>query len=96
MYLPPTFLRGHETEDEGLLEAIIRWFEQLGAQIGSPTDIYKAFCYGEHTPANSVFILLQSTGTHYNAGTSDSRILLAIRLLAGAVGIYVFLAFIVS
>ncbi|KAH0585850.1 hypothetical protein H2248_007137 [Termitomyces sp. 'cryptogamus'] len=63
---------------------------------GSPTDLYQAFCYGGHTPAHSMLVMLQSAGTHYNEDTVNHRLFLAIRLAAGAIGTYIFIAFIVS
>ncbi|KAG5723705.1 hypothetical protein E4T56_gene9292 [Termitomyces sp. T112] len=45
---------------------------------GSPTDLYQAFCYGGHTPAHSMLVMLQSAGTHYNEDTVNHRLFLAI------------------
>ncbi|RDB14653.1 hypothetical protein Hypma_016409 [Hypsizygus marmoreus] len=62
---------------------------------GSPAALYQSFCYGGDTPSSSMFAMLQSTGTHYNVGTTSNGLLLTIRLLAGVFGVYVLVAFIV-
>ncbi|KAG5646029.1 hypothetical protein DXG03_004631 [Asterophora parasitica] len=56
---------------------------------GSPAALYQSFCFGGHTPANSVFAMLQSMGTYYNVGTVSNMVLVVIRLVAGAIGLYV-------
>ncbi|GLB38682.1 hypothetical protein LshimejAT787_0505470 [Lyophyllum shimeji] len=62
----------------------------LGGIIGgSPAALFQSFCYGADTPANSLFAMLQSTGTHYNVATVSSGVLLTIRVLAGVLGLYV-------
>lgn len=61
----------------------------LTLHLGSPTDLYRALCYGEHSPTGSIYALLQSTGTSYNEGTKRNGLLAFVRILAGLVMIYV-------
>lgn len=51
--------------------------------------MYQSLCYGGHTPAASVFAMLQSAGTHYNAVTVPNIVLLVIRLLAVVLATYI-------
>lgn len=63
---------------------------------GSPAALYQSFCYGGHTPSSSIFAMLQSTGTYYNVGTASNWLLLAIRIMAGVLGLYVLIAIIAA
>ncbi|KAF8228796.1 hypothetical protein L208DRAFT_1379211 [Tricholoma matsutake] len=51
--------------------------------------LYQSFCYGGHTPADSLFAVLQSTGTHYNVGTASNWFLLIVRVFAGVMAAYI-------
>ncbi|KAF5377961.1 hypothetical protein D9615_006702 [Tricholomella constricta] len=71
-------------------------FGLSGITGGSPAALYQSFCFGGHTPANSLFAMLQSMGTHYNVGTVSHWVLAVIRIVSGAIGLYVLLAIILT
>jgi len=64
-------------------------FGVAGITGGSPAALYQSLCYGGHTPAGSVFAMLQSTGTGYNVGTASNWVLAVIRIISGMVAAYV-------
>ena len=66
----------------------------MNRNTGSPAALYQSLCYGGHTPAASVFAMLQSAGTHYNVVTVPNTLLLVIRLLAAVLATYILISFI--
>lgn len=64
--------------------------------VGSCAAIFQSVCYGALTPAGSLFSMMQSAGTAYNSGTAIIWPLVVIRVIAGAVGIYVLVAIILA
>ncbi|KAF7298546.1 hypothetical protein MIND_00801300 [Mycena indigotica] len=55
---------------------------------GSPAAAYQSLAYGGNTPAGSLFAIFQSIGMKYNAVTLSSWVFASVRLLAGAVFVY--------